>query len=416
MSLATGTDCSLCKIAEKVSQRRQQDRGGKMNKSLALRTSLLALSFICMSAQAEWRCDCETILDRCSATVTVEDNWVSIESDHRQCARVDYLIDGLPFVALVVEGRERQSWLSRNDNPRVLMQSCQVCLHNSDARAPVAAPGGPTVESELSRLLAVSPQYPSSAASSGVEGFVEVSFTVTALGRVEDASVTAAEPPGVFEQAALSAISRWRYSAEEGREAVTLSHRFDFESADAIIARSAPSRASADTVIDAFIARLAARREGADTEITASERNSVDRNHCVREQVSYDFGEMVEIDLMNACSEPLMVYSCAEGMGRYQRRWVCQSTESAQSILVRVGDRLAGDVAMIEIPDGISTFKYAEDLFVARAPNTEYWWLACGVDDAECRSRGRHWVRSMDRKAANIDPRLWTQQSIARSY
>ena len=64
--------------------------------------------------------------------------------------------------------------------------------------------------------------------------------------------------------------------------------------------------------------------------------------------MSYDFGEMVEADLMNTCSEPLMVYSCAEGMGRYQRRWVCQSTENAQSILVRPGDRLAGNVAMVE--------------------------------------------------------------------
>ena len=393
-----------------------------MNTSPVLRTSLLALSFICMSAQAEWRCDCTTILDTCSATVTVEDDWISIESDHRQCARVDYMIDGLPFVALVVEGRERQSWLSRNDNPRVLMQSCQVCLDNADAGAPVATTGGGTVErelsheAELSRLIAVDPQYPSSAASSGIEGFVEVSFAVTALGRVENATVTAAEPPGVFEQAALSAISRWRYSADEGREAVTLSHRFDFRSEDATMAPSAPSRATAETAIDALIAGSAARHDGADAEVAATEPNSVVRNHCIREQVSYDFGEMVEANLMNTCGEPLMVYSCAGGMGRYHHRWVCQSTENAKSMLVRPGDRLAGNVAMVEVPEGIRTFRYTEDLFVARARNTEYWWLACGVDDAECRGSGRQWARSMDGKAADVDPQLWTQQSVARSY
>jgi hypothetical protein len=71
---------------------------------------------------------------------------------------------------------------------------------------------------------------------------------------------------------------------------------------------------------------------------------------------------------------------------------------------------------MIEVPEGVRTFKYAEDLFVARPRNTEYWWLACGVDDAECRGSGRQWARSMDGKAANIDPQLWTQQSVARSY
>jgi len=186
-----------------------------MSTSLIVRASLLAASFVCMSAQAEWRCDCATIVDACSATVTVEGGGVSIESDHRQCSRVDYLIDGLPFVALVVDGHETQSWLTRSQNPRVLMQSCQVCLDNAAANTPVLTPRAPPTElarepePELSRLIAVDPKYPSSAASSGTEGFVEVSFTVTPLGRVENAIVTAAEPPGVFEQAALAAISRW---------------------------------------------------------------------------------------------------------------------------------------------------------------------------------------------------------------
>lgn len=401
------------------------------------RVFLLTLSFVCVSAHAEWRCDCTTILDSCNATVTVEHDWVSIESDHGQCARVDYLIDGQPFVALVVQGSERQSWLSRNDNPRVLMQSCQVCLDNADAPAadapapadalaPADAPaprtvsaavlGGQASESEPSRLLAVDPRYPSSAAARGIEGFVEISFTVTALGRVEDAVVTAAEPPGVFEQAALAAIARWRYSTGEGRGPVSLSHRFDFKAEDAVLARFAPRRDTAEAAIDALIARAEARREGSEPEAAASQNVSVDRNYCIREQVSYDYGEMVEADLMNACSEPLMVYSCAEGMGRYQRRWVCRSTESAQNILVRPGDRLAGNAAMIEVPAGLSSFTYAEDFFVARPPNTEYWWLACGVDDADCRGSGRLWVRSMNRKAANVDPQLWTEQSVARSY
>ena len=94
---------------------------------------------------------------------------------------------------------------------------------------------------------------------------------------------------------------------------------------------------------------------------------------------------------MNGCSEPLIVYSCAEGMGRYQRRWVCQSFETVQNILVRPGDRLAGNIAMIEVPEGVRTFRYVESVFVARARNTEYWWLACAVEDAECRGSGRQY-------------------------
>jgi len=393
---------------------------------LVARTSFLALSVVGMSAHAEWRCDCSTILAACNATVTVENDGVSIASDHKQCSRVDYLIDGQPFVSLVVGGREEQSWLTRSDKPRVLMQSCQVCLDNAAATGPVLTPRAPAAEvarapepapvreTEISRLLAVNPQYPSSA--SGIGGFVEVSFTVTALGRVEDAIVTAAEPTGVFEQAALAAISRWRYTAEEGREPVALSHRFDFRSQDAAAAAPAPSRAAPETAIDALIARSSSYVEDEDTDAVAGVAKPAARNHCIREEVAYDFGEMVEADLMNTCSEPLMVYSCAEGLGRFQRRWVCQSSEKAQNILVPPGDRLVGNMAMIAVPEGVRTFKYAENLFLVRARNSEYWWLACGVEDAECRGSGRQWTRSMDGKEASIDPQLWTQESVARSY
>jgi len=392
-----------------------------MSRAVFLKTCLLAMSFVCMRAHAEWRCDCATIVDACSATVTVETNAVSIESDHRQCSRVDYLIDGLPFVALVVDGHERQSWLTRGSNPRVLMQSCQVCLDNAAAPTPILTPRAPTQEPEvareepeLSRLIAVDPKYPPSAASSGIEGFVEVSYTVTALGRVENAVVTAAEPPGVFEQTALAAISRWRYSAEEGREVAPLKHRFDFKAKGEADAPPARSSGTVETAIDALIAHSSSYGEDAETE--SGPVGPIVRNQCVREQVSYDFGEMVEVNLMNTCNQPVMVYSCAEGMGRYQRRWVCQSSENAQSVLVRPGDRLVGNMAMLEVPEGIRTFKYVENLFVARARNTEYWWLACDVDDGECRGSGRQWARSMDGKAASVDPQLWTQQSVARSY
>jgi TonB family protein len=395
-----------------------------MNTSLVLRTPVLALSLVCVGAHAQSRCDCSTIVDTCAASVTVVNDAIAIESNHRQCSRVDYLVDGVPFVALVVDGTGRQSRGSASDQARVLMQSCQVCL-DSSASAPLLTASAATVgtagadqappsrEREISRLIAVDPQYP--AAASGTDGFVELSFAVTALGLVENASVTAAEPRGVFEQAALTALARWRYSAEEGREPVTMTHRFDFESKDAPNVAPAQSRATPETAIDALIAR-STTHEDADADAVVSGPTSVVRNHCIREQVTYDFGEMVDANLMNTCSEPLLVYSCAEGMGRYHRRWVCQSAESEKSILVRPGDRLAGNVAMVEVPEGVRTFRYAEDFFVARPRNTAYWWLACEIEDAECRGSGRQWARSMDGKEATVDPQLWTQQSVATSF
>ena len=43
------------------------------------------------------------------------------------CARVDYFVDGQPFVSVVVDGEDRENWLARTTNPRILVQSCQVC-------------------------------------------------------------------------------------------------------------------------------------------------------------------------------------------------------------------------------------------------------------------------------------------------
>ena len=53
--------------------------------------------------------------------------------------------------------------------------------------------------------------YPPSAKAAGIEGHVVVSYDVTVEGRVVNAAVTAAEPPGVFDQAALAAVRSWRF-------------------------------------------------------------------------------------------------------------------------------------------------------------------------------------------------------------
>jgi len=60
--------------------------------------------------------------------------------------------------------------------------------------------------------LRIPPLYPPSAESRGIEGWVRVQFTITATGSVRDARVVSAEPRGVFDEAALTAIARWRYN------------------------------------------------------------------------------------------------------------------------------------------------------------------------------------------------------------
>ena len=65
--------------------------------------------------------------------------------------------------------------------------------------------------SELSLVKSVQPAYPRKAEQSGIEGWVEMDFTVADTGEVKDVVVRTANPPGVFEQAAAGALSQWRY-------------------------------------------------------------------------------------------------------------------------------------------------------------------------------------------------------------
>lgn len=61
-------------------------------------------------------------------------------------------------------------------------------------------------------LIRTTPNYPSRALQRGLEGFVELSFTVDRFGSVVDPVVINAVPEGVFDRAALQSIRRWRYS------------------------------------------------------------------------------------------------------------------------------------------------------------------------------------------------------------
>lgn len=55
------------------------------------------------------------------------------------------------------------------------------------------------------------PHYPHSARQAGIEGQVEVEFTVTVDGRVVDVRILDARPPDLFNSAARAAVERWRF-------------------------------------------------------------------------------------------------------------------------------------------------------------------------------------------------------------
>jgi len=73
--------------------------------------------------------------------------------------------------------------------------------------------GGGCFGGEAQPRLLVTPDYPRKARAAGIEGSVEVAFTVTPDGRVLDAEVVKATPRGEFEQATLRAVRQWRFEA-----------------------------------------------------------------------------------------------------------------------------------------------------------------------------------------------------------
>jgi protein TonB len=99
-------------------------------------------------------------------------------------------------------------------------------LQNMDFSVDIGAEldGGPSIgaiasDADVVPVVRVNPQYPPRAAEKGVEGWVELVFSVSTSGSVQDAEVIGAEPANVFNRAALRAVRRWKYNPkiEEGK-------------------------------------------------------------------------------------------------------------------------------------------------------------------------------------------------------
>lgn len=89
------------------------------------------------------------------------------------------------------------------------VSSLQASL--ADTRRVAGAAGETLPESALNRTEHRPARYPLRAQERGIEGWVEVEFTVAADGTTRDPVITAAEPEGVFDEAVLEAVAAWRY-------------------------------------------------------------------------------------------------------------------------------------------------------------------------------------------------------------
>ncbi|MFT7654871.1 MAG: protein TonB [Candidatus Azotimanducaceae bacterium] len=67
------------------------------------------------------------------------------------------------------------------------------------------------------------PIYPVGAREQGIEGYVELAYDVAISGEVYNVRVVSADPAGLFEKAAIKAISVWRFAPAREKGALVVS-------------------------------------------------------------------------------------------------------------------------------------------------------------------------------------------------
>ena len=88
-------------------------------------------------------------------------------------------------------------------------------------------------DTDVVPIVRVQPQYPLRASERGIEGWVEVEFTISKLGTVKDPVVLNSHPSSIFDRSALKAIKKWKYNPkiEDGepveRSGVKVRLKFD---------------------------------------------------------------------------------------------------------------------------------------------------------------------------------------------
>ena len=98
-------------------------------------------------------------------------------------------------------------------NPRALLLASALAL--SAAALPARAQAEPCFESDLPPVETRTPVYPRRAATRGIEGFAELEFTVAPDDTPAEPLVAEADPPGIFDRAALAALEGFRFGAQE---------------------------------------------------------------------------------------------------------------------------------------------------------------------------------------------------------
>lgn len=98
--------------------------------------------------------------------------------------------------------------LDMDSGPSLQIERASI---NLDAGLDIGAAGISITDGEMLPLVNVTPQYPTRAASRGIQGWCQVSFTVTETGGVRDVVVVDAEPRGVFDSSSIRAAEKFKF-------------------------------------------------------------------------------------------------------------------------------------------------------------------------------------------------------------
>lgn len=81
------------------------------------------------------------------------------------------------------------------------------------AKPPITGTFG--VGGQMVPFIKITPQYPTAAASKGVEGYVDVMFDVTELGSTDNIRIIGYVPSTVFNKSVIKAVKGWKYKPNE---------------------------------------------------------------------------------------------------------------------------------------------------------------------------------------------------------
>ena len=98
--------------------------------------------------------------------------------------------------------------MNMDSGPSLSIQRAAV---NIDADLNIGGASISITDGEMLPLVNVTPQYPTRAASRGIEGWCQVAFTVTETGGVRDVVVVDAEPQGIFDSSSIRAAEKFKF-------------------------------------------------------------------------------------------------------------------------------------------------------------------------------------------------------------